>query len=187
MPTIIGLPGSLRKGSYNRMLLETAAELMPAGAALEIVSIAGFPPYDADLEAESGTPAPVQAIKEKLAAAQGLIIATPEYNHSIPGVAKNAIDWLSRPPRDIRRVFGGLPVALMGATPGRGATLLAQAAWLPVLTALGTRIFSARSLNVAGAAELFAGGRLADEETRQRLEKLVKEFVAFAAAHERKA
>ena len=120
MPTIIGLPGSVRQGSFNAALLRAAIELAPATIAIETASIAGIPLYNGDEEAAHGIPEPVRALKDRIAAADGLLLATPEYNNSIPGVFKNAIDWLSRPMSDIPRVFGGRAVALMGATPGRG-------------------------------------------------------------------
>src|SRR5690606_31977149 len=122
MTTIIGIAGSLRTGSYNRALLAAAAEVAPAGLEVEIASIAGIPLYNADVEKEHGVPEPAQALKERIARAQGLLLVTPEYNNSIPGVFKNALDWLTRPPKDIARVFGDKPVAIMGATPGRGGT-----------------------------------------------------------------
>src|SRR5688572_25142238 len=137
--TIIGICGSLRSGSFNRMLLRAAVEAAPAGLAIDIESIREIPLYDGDLEATQGIPAAAQRVKDRIAGADGLLIVTPEYNNSIPGVLKNAIDWLSRPPADIQRVFRGRPVALMGATPGPGGTALSQAAWLPVLRTLGTR------------------------------------------------
>ena len=125
-------------------------------------------------------PAAVQTIKDKIAAADGLLIATPEYNNSIPGVAKNAIDWLSRPGADIARVFGGKPVVVMGATPGQKGTLLSQAAWLPVLRSLGTAYWSGGQIIVSGASKLFdADGRLTDEPTRERLKKFIEGFAAF--------
>ena len=109
------------------------------------------------------------------AIADGLLLVTPEYNNSIPGAMKNAIDWMSRPASDIPRVFGGKPVALMGATPGRGGTILAQAAWLPVLRALGMRPWFGRTLTVASAGKSFdAQGKLVDEQLR----KLLSEFMA---------
>ncbi|HVR44801.1 MAG TPA: NADPH-dependent FMN reductase [Thermoanaerobaculia bacterium] len=185
MTTILGISGSLRRGSYNSMLLTAAAGSLPADATLEIASIRGIPLYDGDSEAADGIPPGVRDLKERIAAADGLLIATPEYNNSIPGVIKNAIDWLSRPPRDIPRVFGGLPVALMGATPGRGGTALAQAAWLPILRALGTRPWFGRILHVSGAADLFDERGLTDEETRSRLAKFVAGFAAFAAESRR--
>ena len=129
MATIIGIAGSLRKGSWNAALLRAAAERAPAGTTVEIASIAGIPLYDGDVESEHGIPAAVTALKDRIAAADGLLLVTPEYNNSIPGVMKNAIDWLSRG-GDMARVFGDKPVAIMGATPGMGGTRLAQAAWL---------------------------------------------------------
>jgi len=180
--TIIGFSGSLRRASFNAMLLRAAAELAPAGTTIAIESIREIPLYDADVEASTGVPAPVQALKDKIAAAGGLLIATPEYNNSIPGVAKNAIDWLSRPAADIPRVFGNRPVVVMGATPGPNNTLLAQAAWLPVLRTLGTAYWSGGRMIVGGAGKLFdADGRLTDEPTRERLKKFVEGFAAFCA------
>jgi chromate reductase, NAD(P)H dehydrogenase (quinone) len=180
MPTIIGISGSLRRGSYNSMLLAAAAEVIGDAGTIEIASIRDFPLYDGDLEAEQGIPASVTALKDRIANADGLLLASPEYNHSVPGVLKNAIDWLTRPNADIRRVFGGLPVAVMGATIGRGATILAQAAWLPIFQTLMTKPFTARSMQVAQAATLFDEQGLRDEATRARLTKFVREFAAFA-------
>ncbi|MGH9869710.1 MAG: NADPH-dependent FMN reductase [Candidatus Polarisedimenticolia bacterium] len=182
MATIIGLAGSLRLGSYNAALLRAAAEMAPAGSRIEIETLAGIPLYDGDAETRDGIPAPVTQLKDRIAAASGLLLATPEYNNSMPGVFKNAIDWLSRPPADIARVFGGKPVALMGATPGAGGTRLAQTAWLPVLRTLGTRPWYGKSLYVAQAGQVFdAAGTLQDERTRKVLQELVNGFVAFTA------
>jgi chromate reductase, NAD(P)H dehydrogenase (quinone) len=187
MTTLVGFSGSTRRASYNSMLLEAAARLMPEGATLEIASIEEIPLYDGDREAGEGIPESVTKLKERIIEADGLLIATPEYNHSIPGVAKNAIDWLSRPPRDIPRVFGDLPVAVMGASPGRGGTAMAQAAWLPVLRTLGTRPWFGRMLLVAGAADLFDEDGLRDDQTLTRLEKFVTGFVEFVADEKRRA
>src|SRR5688572_15968702 len=129
MPIIIGLAGSLRRGSYNAALLRAAADMAPAGSRIEIETLAEIPLYDGDVESKDGIPGSVTRLKDRIAAASGLLLATPEYNNSMPGVFKNAMDWLSRPPGDIARVFGSKPVALMGATPGAGGTRLAQAAW----------------------------------------------------------
>jgi chromate reductase, NAD(P)H dehydrogenase (quinone) len=180
MALIIGLAGSLRRVSYNAMLLRAAAESVPDGSTVEIASIRGIPLYDADVEAE-GIPEPVQHLKAKIAAADALLLVTPEYNNSIPGVMKNAVDWLSRPPADIPRVFSGRPIGLMGATPGLGGTSLAQAAWLPVLRTLGTSPWFGGRLMVANAAKMFdADGTLIDETIRGRLVSFMSGFAAYA-------
>jgi NAD(P)H-dependent FMN reductase len=120
-------------------------------------------------------------LKEHIVAADGLLIATPEYNNSIPGVAKNAIDWLSRPSADIPRVFGGRPVAIMGASPGGFGTILSQNAWLPVLKTLGARTWSGGRLLVSRAGGAFGeNGELTDERVREQLRKFLEGFVAFA-------
>ena len=182
MVTIVGLSGSLRTASFNAMLLRAAAALAPPGVQIEIASIRGIPLYDGDVEEHEGIPAPVQELKNRIIAADGLLIATPEYNNSIPGVVKNAIDWLSRPPADVARVFGGRPVAVMGATPGAGATNLGQAAWLPVLRTLGTAPWFGGRLGIANAAKVFdSGGRIVDEAIQTRLDAFVKGFAAFVA------
>src|SRR3977135_1947792 len=139
MITLIGLSGSLRHGSFNTSLLRAATDLMPADATLDLRTLHGIPLYDADVETNEGIPAPVTALKEAIASSQGVLLATPEYNNGIPGVFKNGIDWLSRPPADIKRIFGDKPFALIGASPGGFGTILSQAAWLPVLRTLGTR------------------------------------------------
>lgn len=179
---ITGLCGSLRRGSLNMMLLRAAAGLAPEGTTIEIVSVADIPLYNGDVEAKDGIPKAVEELKNAIASSAGLLIATPEYNNSIPGVLKNAIDWLSRPPRDIRRVFAGRPVALMGATPGPGATLLSQTALLPVLRTLGTAPWFGGRIALAAAGGLFdQDGHLADEATRERLRTFVSGFSAFCA------
>jgi len=106
MTKVLGISGSLRRGSYNTALLRAATGLMPQEATLEVASIRGVPLYDGDVEAQ-GIPASVSQLKEAVVAADGVLLVTPEYNNSIPGVFKNVIDWLSRPPADARRVFGG--------------------------------------------------------------------------------
>ena len=148
MATIVGFSGSLRRGSYNSALLRAAAAMAPEGDRLQIASIAAFPLYNGDDEQAHGLPAEVAALKEAIVAADGLLIARPEYNNGIPGVAKNAIDWLSRPASDIPRVFGGKPVALMGASAGGFGTILSQNAWLSVLRKLGARHWSGGTLMV---------------------------------------
>jgi NAD(P)H-dependent FMN reductase len=182
MTRIVGISGSLRRGSFNAALLRAAAEAAPEGTRVEIATIRDIPLYDGDVEARSGIPAVVRELKDRIAAADGLLLVTPEYNNSIPGVFKNAIDWLTRPPADIPRVFGDRPVALMGATPGRGGTLLAQTAWLPVLRTLGMRPWFGPRLLVSGANHAFDGaGQLVDEELHSALRSFMAGFAEFVS------
>ena len=186
MATVIGISGALRRGSYNAALLRAATELAPPGLAIEVVSIREIPLYDGDVEAEHGTPPPVRVLQDRIAAAHGLLLVTPEYNNSIPGVLKNAIDWLSRPPQEIPRVFGNKPVALMGATIGAGGTALAHAAWLPVLRTLGTRAWFGPRVYVSNAGKAFdEGGRLVDEDARAAVAKHLNGFAEFIASARR--
>ena len=177
---ILGISGSLRKGSYNSALLRAAAGLMPDGAQLESGSIAGIPLYDGDLEASLGIPPAVQALKKSITDAHGLLLVTPEYNNSIPGVFKNAIDWLSRPSADIAKVFGGRPVGVIGASPGGFGTILSQNGWLPVLRTLGTKPWFGGRLQVSRAGNVFnAAGELTDDAIREQLRKYLAGFVGF--------
>ena len=170
MTRVIGVSGSLRSGSYNTALLHAATRLMPEDAVLEAATIRDIPLYDGDVEAKTGIPAPVAALKDQIAAADGLLLITPEYNNSIPGVFKNAIDWLSRPPADIGRVFGGRPVAVIGASPGGFGTILAQNAWLPVLRTLGTEPWFGGRLLVSRAQGVFnSAGALTDAAVEGQL------------------
>jgi chromate reductase, NAD(P)H dehydrogenase (quinone) len=186
MVTLIGLSGSLRRGSFNASLLRAAVELLPEGSVLSVGTIRGIPLYDADVEAADGIPGPVETLKNAIAAADGLLVATPEYNNSMPGVMKNAIDWLSRPPSDIRRVFGGKPVALMGASPGGFGTILSQNAWLPVFRTLGARLWSEGRLLVPRAQGVFdAEGNLTDPKVRDALRGFVEGYVKFVESTRR--
>jgi NAD(P)H-dependent FMN reductase len=183
MTTIVGIAGSLRSGSWNQALLRAAAQLMPPGTQLDIASIKGIPLYDGDLEAAEGIPVVVAGLKDRIANADGLLLATPEYNNGIPGVFKNAIDWLSRPPADIPRVFRGRSVALLGASPGGFGTILAQESWLPVLRTLGTRPWFGGRLMVSHANAVFnEAGELTDEKIRGQLQQFLQGFVEFTQA-----
>lgn len=178
MPTLLGLSGSLRTGSFNTALLRAATGLMPAGSTLELATLHGIPLYDGDAEARDGIPTAVQALKERIVSCDALLLATPEYNNGIPGVLKNGIDWLSRPNADIARVFGNRPVAVIGASPGGFGTILAQNAWLPVLRTLGTRPWFGGRLMVSRAGQVFdASGSLVDEKMKAQLEQFLKGFV----------
>lgn len=182
MTTIVGISGSLREHSINSGLLRAAAEVVPTGHAIIMGSLRGIPLYDGDVEARDGIPAAVTTLKNQIAAANGLLICTPEYNNSMPGVLKNAIDWLSRPPADSARVFAAKPVAVMGASPGGFGTILSQNAWLPVLCTLGTLPWFGGRLMVSRAGSLFsAQGELTDAATRETLRKFIEGFFSFAA------
>jgi NAD(P)H-dependent FMN reductase len=186
MITIVGFAGSLRQGSYNAALLRAAGTMMPADSKLDEASIREFPLYDGDFEATQGIPPPVTVLKDAIAAADGLLLATPEYNNSIPGVAKNAIDWLSRPPADIARVFGGTPVAIIGASPSGFGTILSQNAWLPVFRTLGAELWSGGRLLVSRAGTVFdASGKIVDGKVSDALRKFLEGFVAHVRTRSR--
>jgi chromate reductase, NAD(P)H dehydrogenase (quinone) len=179
MTKLLGISGSLRRGSYNSALLRAATRLMPPQATLEVASIRGIPLYDYDVEVQ-GLPAAVAQLKEAIVRTNGVLLVTPEYNHSIPGVFKNAIDWLSRPSADVKRVFGGRPFAVIGASPGNFGTTLSQAAWLPVLRTLGTQFWAGGRLMVSRAASVFdESGALTDTAVSEQLRQFLAGFVNF--------
>lgn len=180
MTTILAIVGSLRAGSFNAMLARAARELAPASVTVAIASLKDIPLYDGDSELASGVPPAAQALKDQIAGASGVLLVTPEYNNSLPGVFKNAIDWTSRPSADIARVYAQKPVGVIGATPGAGGTALAQAAWLPVLRTLGTLPFFGARLQVANAGAVFdASGALVDQAVRGHLAKYMTGFSEF--------
>jgi NAD(P)H-dependent FMN reductase len=183
MARIIGISGSLRRGSFNTSLLRAAAEVAPADVTLEVRTLHGIPLYDADIENGPGIPEVVTRLKDEIASSDGVLLVTPEYNNSIPGVFKNAIDWLSRPDADIARVFRGRPVAIMGASPSRFGTTLSQSAWLPVIRTLGMRPWLDERLLVFEARKAFdQAGKLVDPHTRERMVKFVEGYCAFVAS-----
>jgi chromate reductase, NAD(P)H dehydrogenase (quinone) len=188
MITIVGFAGSLRRGSYNAALLRAAKAMMPPGSALEAASIAEIPLYNGDDEAANDIPPAVAALKDSIASANGLLIATPEYNNSIPGVAKNAIDWLSRPASDIARVFGGKQVALIGASPGGFGTIMSQNAWLPVFRTLGAELWAGGRMLVSRAGKVFdTDGNIVDSAVNDALRKFLEGYVAYVRVCARSA
>lgn len=175
MKTILGLSGSLRKRSYNSGLLRAAAELAPEGVRIEIGSIRDVPLYDGDREEAEGLPEPVLRLQDQLRSADGLLLVTPEYNNGIPGVFKNAIDWMSR--GEGLELFVGKPVAVFGASDGGFGTILAQAHWLPVLRTLRTRHWQEGRVRVSRAPDLFdEDGNLTDERQRRIVASFVERF-----------
>jgi chromate reductase len=177
---ILALPGSLRRDGYNQRLLDNAARITPDGMRIEIYAdLALVPMFDEDLEAVTGAgPDSVRRLRDAIAAADGVLIATPEYNQSIPGVLKNAIDWLSRPAP--AEVLVGKPIAIIGASPGRWGTRLAQAALRQVLVATESAVMPAPMLFVRDAALAFDGhGELIDAAALDSLRKLLDAFLLW--------
>ncbi|HSR65487.1 MAG TPA: NADPH-dependent FMN reductase [Xanthomonadaceae bacterium] len=183
MVRLLGISGSLRAQSFNTALLRAAQAAAGDGVRFDVATLHGIPLYDGDVEQRDGLPAAVKALQEQVVDSDGVLLVTPEYNNGIPGVFKNAIDWLSRPADGIPRVFGGRAFAVIGASPGGFGTILSQAAWLPVLRTLGTRQWAGGRLMVSRAQTVFdAQGALTDDATRQRLAEFVRGFAAFAQA-----
>jgi chromate reductase, NAD(P)H dehydrogenase (quinone) len=186
MLRLLAISGSVRRASYNTALLRAAIELAPKSCSIELASIREVPIYDGDYEAERGIPEPVRQLKEQFTNADGVLISTPEYNGSLPGVLKNTIDWLSRPPADIARVYKQQPVGLIGATPGMGGTRQAQQALLQPFRQLDVRLFTSVLVYVLQAGSAFdAQGKLTDEKVRELLKKYMEAFAAFVAANRR--
>jgi chromate reductase, NAD(P)H dehydrogenase (quinone) len=176
---IVAFAGSLRRGSYNRALIQAAAELAPDDMVVEPIEIGELPFYNADVEAQ-GDPASVAAFKSALGMADGILIATPEYNDGIPAVLGNALDWGSRLPG--RSPFIGIPVAIMGASPSQIGTARAQLHLRQVLGHLQARALPPPELLLARAHERFdAELRLTDESTRKVLGDLLVRFSRWIA------
>jgi chromate reductase len=172
---VVGFSGSLRAGSYNSALLRNAMELVPTGMTIEIVSLADIPLYNADVEAQ-GMPAAVQTFREHLAAADALLIATPEYNYSVPGVLKNAIDWASRGPNS---PLTYKPLAMMGAG-GRFGTLRAQLHLRQIVLHNNMYPLNNPQVTVTRAWENFdSEGRLTDERSRKALQELLEALASW--------
>jgi chromate reductase, NAD(P)H dehydrogenase (quinone) len=173
---ILGFAGSLRKDSYNRALLRAALEVVPSGAEIEIFSLEGIPPYNQDLD--YNMPQIVLDFKAKIKSADAILIVTPEYNFSIPGVLKNALDWASRPYGE--NAFAGKPAALMGASIGLFGTARAQYHLRQSFINLGINALVAPEVMVPTAADKFdKNGRLTDDFTRQMVIKLLEGLVAW--------
>jgi chromate reductase len=173
---IVGIPGSLRRASFNRGLLVAAQDVAPAGVAIEILDLSSVPFYNADVEA-LGLPEPVVELRERIARADALLLTVPEYNHSFTAVLKNALDWASRP-----RPLSALrqkPVALMGAGGGSG-TIRAQLAIRQVLACNEAYVMPKPELYITNAPERFdADGTLTDETVRETVRDIVAALAAW--------
>ncbi|GAB4190048.1 MAG: NADPH-dependent FMN reductase [Simkaniaceae bacterium] len=177
---IIAISGSLRKKSFNTALINNAIYLASNNCNIELATLENIPLYNGDEEEKYGVPEPVEKIKKKIKTADALLISTPEYNNSIPGVLKNALDWLTRPPADIPEVFGGKVVGLFGATIGNMGTLNAQTAWLPIFRTLSMRPWFGKKLFLSKAKEKFDDqGLLTDQHTKEKLQEYIAEFIQF--------
>jgi len=176
---VLGISGSLRRDSYNAALLRAAAERLPDGVELEVFErLAEIPPYDADLEEADETPDAVADLRERMRAADAVLVATPEYNSSIPGALKNALDWASRPAGE--SALMGTPAAVVGASTGMFGGVWAQAETRKVLGALGGRVLE-REFPFARAQDAYADGELRfSPEQSAALEELVRELIASA-------
>lgn len=182
---ILGIAGSLRKNSFNRALLNAAVELSPANAEIDIFDISEIPPFNQDLETDP--PAIVAEFKKRIRASDAVLFVTPEYNYSIPGVLKNAIDWASRPYGD--SAWEGKPAAIMGASMGNIATARAQYDLRKIMVFLDMHPLNRPEVMVGNAHEKFdQNGRLTDETTREivktQLDELVKWARRLKAEHE---
>ncbi len=174
---ILGIPGSLRQGSFNRGLLRAAGQLLPQGVDLEIYEIDQIPHFNADVMA-GGDPPAVSEFKEAIRAADALLIATPENNYSIPGVLKNAIDWASRPNKT--SVLRGKPVGIIGASGGEGGTVRAQLALRQVFIQTNSLVMVQPELRVPMAGQKFdPAGELIDEQLRTRLAAFLAALVEW--------
>lgn len=175
---IVGLVGSLRRGSINRRLLEAARDLAPSGVVIDIVEYRDVPLYDGDLDNERDRPAAVDRLKRAIADADAVLIATPEFNHSVPGVLQNAIDWVSRPAG--RSPFAGKPVAVMGASPGALGAARGQQQLKLVLMSTLAEVMPHPGVAVGMANEKFDGaGALVHEPTRQFVATFVADFASW--------
>ena len=178
---VLGISGSLRRGSYNTGLLRAAADLLPEGMSLELFDLREVPLFDADLESD-GFPPPVQRLRERIGAADGLLIAAPEYNYSVSGVLKNAIDWASRPPAS---PLDGKPLAMMGAG-GRSGTLRAQTHLREIALHNSMRVLIDPEVFVPFARRKFNDeGELTDPKIRERISEMLtafRDWIAHSAA-----
>lgn len=172
---ILGIAGSLRRESYNRWALRAAVELVPEGAEIEIFELDGIPGFNQD--EEQNPPAKVAELKQKVRAADAILFVTPEYNYSVPGVLKNAIDWASRPPAP---PFGKKPVATLGASPGMHGTVRGQTQLRELCIGLGMYVVPKPEVYVAKANEKFdAEGNLTDEATKKFVAELLVNLAGF--------
>lgn len=174
---VLGIVGSLRRGSYNRMLMNAAIELAPDGMQIRTFDLADVPLYNADLDTDDRRPAVVRRLKDAIAQADGVLIASPEYNHSVPGVLQNAIDWASRP--GMKSPLKAKPVAMMGASGGAVGTARGQQVLKLTLMSTLALVLPHPGVAVGQMKEKFDDGHLAHEPTREFLADFLRTFGAW--------
>ena len=177
---ILAIPGSLRERSFNRALARALADLVPEGTGVEVFPLHGIPLYDADLDTDAARPGPVIALKERIARAGAVVFVTPEYNHGIPGVLKNAIDWASRPA--FKSPMAQKPCGMMGVARGLSGAMRAQQALKLVLLGMASQVFPHPGVAVSRAQEKFDDDlTLTDEDTRDFVASYLSDFVDWAS------
>ena len=184
MPTepvkILGIPGSLREHSFNRALIKAAVEEAPGGIDVELFLLHEIPLYNADVEAK-GDPAPVATFKDAIRSADGLLFATPQYNGSVSGVLKNALDWASRPA--FQSVMVGKPAAVLGATPGRSATMKARSDLASLLGTMRSEVMKYPTIGLSSCRDVIDEGVLKDQDVRRDIRELLSDFTVFVRGH----
>jgi chromate reductase, NAD(P)H dehydrogenase (quinone) len=180
--SVLGIAGSLRRDSYNKAALRAALELAPAGMTIETFDLAPIQPYNEDVK-QQGFPPPEQEFREKIRAADAVLIVTPEYNRGVPGVLKNAIDWASRPPD---QPFNGKPAAIFGASPGMIGTAVAQFELRRYLGVLNALVLNTPSMMIGQATSKFdEQGRLTDQPTRELIGQMLVALADWTRRHGR--
>lgn len=176
---VLGFAGSLRRGSFNRSLIGSCRELAPEGLTVDVFDIDGIPLYNADLDNDESRPEAVREFKGAIEAADGVLIASPEYNYGVPGVLKNVLDWASRP--GFASPFFQKPTGIMGAAKGRSGTMRGQERLKLNLLGMGSQVFPHPGVAVSAAASKFDDGRLTDESTREFLAKYLESYAGWLA------
>jgi chromate reductase, NAD(P)H dehydrogenase (quinone) len=180
--SVFGFAGSLRRGSYNKAALRAALELAPVDMTIEVFDLAPIQPYNEDVK-QQGFPPPEREFRDKIRAADALLIATPEYNRGVSGVLKNAIDWASRPPD---QPFSGKPTAIFGASPGMIGTAVAQYELRRYLGVLNAFVLTTPSVMIGNASEKFdEQGRLIDQPTREIIGQMLVALADWTRRHGR--
>jgi len=176
----IAISGSLRRASFNTRLAKLIADRAPEGVEINVATLHGIPLYDGDEEAENGIPDAVESLRQRIKASTGMILVTPEYNAGMPGVFKNALDWLTRPGEEMKPTFGHRPTGLAGATPGAWGTAFAQAGALINLRQLGCKIFPDH-LRLSRANEHLEPKGEASEEVTRQIDGWLESFKTFCS------